>query len=405
MKMQTFLHFQDRKRLEKIIKSAEEYTVMLKIIEPFKDKVDVHVTTRIESCIPRKPQTFLGRDAEVNRITTSLMKNNCGIVSIVGEPGFGKSTVAIEVSHHISQSTVVIYSFLSNTSTVSEVIVRLCHDVGIVPGEDPESSLLSWLKSIEKKVVLVMDNVQQLLGSDVKPQFIELLLTLRKKSPEYLQILTTSRTEFQIPGQTVVNHQLQVLDVKSSIELLRKCCADEKIEDIRLSELANLCGFVPLALCVAGTLIPNLDDPSELVQWLRENPIEASSDSKQCVLQKVIEFSFQKLSDDDKKALVCLSVFDGNFETIHAKKVIERSTKLETLEFLKNLVCRGLIQGTDDTNFVIHPFVRRFLADHDHFQFEKAIAQGLMVKHFLTMCHSLTRIIIHTTDLLKPENR
>ena len=390
MRMKELLHRQDRERLKNIMKRAEEYTVVLNIIESFKDKVDVQGKTGIKSCIPGKWQTFVGRDAEVNQINMSLIENNSGIVSIVGELGFGKSAVAIEVSHHLSNEPgiVVIFSSLSNTSTVSEVILRLCLDVGLIPGEDPESSLLFWLKSIEKRVVLVMDNVDQLLESDVKSQFIELVITLRKNSRKHLQILTTSRTKFLIPGQTVANHQLQRLDVKSSIELLRKYCPDEKIEDAFLTELAQACGFVPLALCITGTLIPCLDDPSELIQRLREKPIEALSNSEQCV-QRAIEFSFQKLSYEDKKALICLLVFDGNFETNHAKEVIRKSGS-ELLEFLKQLVSRSLIQGTDDKSFVIQPFIRRFLADHDQFQVEKAMAEALMVKHFLKKCHSLT---------------
>jgi hypothetical protein len=47
------------------------------------------------------------------------------------------------------------------------------------------------------------------------------------------------------------------------------------------------------------------------------------------------------------------------------------------------------MQRSSDKRFVIHSLVRRFLADHQ-LQDEKVIAQGLIVKHFLKMCHSLT---------------
>jgi hypothetical protein len=114
------------------------------------------------SSMPNKPLTFVGRWAEVNKTIYSLVENGCGIVSIVGGPGFGKSTIAVDVSHHLSNKhdIVVIFSFLSNVSTVPGVLLRLCHDVGVNPGEDPESSLMFWLKNIEKKVVLPMDNIK-----------------------------------------------------------------------------------------------------------------------------------------------------------------------------------------------------------------------------------------------------
>ena len=346
--------------------------------------------SRVKSCIPEKPQTFIGRDTEVKQIISSLVDNGCGIVSIVGGPGFGKSSLAIEVSHRLrnNHDIVVIFSYLSSASTVSEVMRYLCHNVGVYPGEDPESSLMLSVKNIEKKVVLVMDNIEQLLESNVKSQFTELLLTLRKNSHQHMQILTTTRTEFSIPGKATVNVHIGELDEKSSVELLRKCCPNEKIEEMYLSELTKLCGFVPLALCIAGTLIPDLDDPSELIQWLREKPMEALQNSDQCI-PKAIELSFQKLEDEDKKALVRLSIFDGNFQKKSAQEIIDRD-KIETQNVLRNLVTRSLIQRRNDKRFVIHSLIRRFLTDHNQFKDQKTMAQGLMVRHFLEMCHVLT---------------
>ena len=347
----------------------------------------------VKSCIPEKPQTFIGRDTEVNQIISLLVENGWGIVSIVGGPGFGKSSLAEEVSHHLSNNhdIVVIFSYLSNASTVPEVMQRLCRDVGVYPGEDPESSLMLLVKNIENKIVLVMDNIEQLLESNTKSEFTELLLTLRKNSRQYIQILTTTRIELSIHGKATVNVPIGELDEKSSVELLRECCPNEKVEDRYLSELAELCGFVPLALCIAGTLIPVLDDPLELIQWIKEKPMEAlenSSVSDHCVRQ-AIDFSFQKLEDEEKKAFVRLSVFNGNFQKKSAQEVIERNG-IKTLIFLSKLVNRSLIQRSNINRFVIHSLTRRFLTDHDQFQDEKTMAQGLMVRHFLEMCHGLT---------------
>ncbi|XP_028397099.1 uncharacterized protein LOC114520948 [Dendronephthya gigantea] len=222
--------------------------------------VNVQGTDRqshLKSCIPDKPELFIGRDTIVNQIVSSLVHDACGIVSIVGGPGFGKSTVAIEVSHHLiskENDVVVIFSFLSQAFTIPEVIMRLCHDVGVIPGEDPKSSLMFWLKSIEENVVLVMDNIEQLLERHVKHNFLELVRTLRKNSQQHIQILTTSRTQFSISGTQTKSLQIGEMDETTSVELLEKCCP-VKVEKTSLSELAKLCGFIPLALCIAGSRI------------------------------------------------------------------------------------------------------------------------------------------------------
>ena len=393
--MQELLDPRTVKYLEDIIKTAEECMKEKNRIMPLQNIVNVVRTDRQlqqNSSIPDKPLTFLGRWTEVNKIIYSLVENGCGIVSIVGGPGFGKSTIAVDVSHHLSNKheIVVIFSFLSNVSTVPEVLLRLCCNVGVNPGEDPESSLMFWLKNIEKKVVLVMDNIEQMLEEEVKSEFTELVVTLRKNSQQQLQILTTTRTEFSIPEQTTENVQIGELDEKSSVELLRKCCPNTEVKDSYLCDLANLCGFIPLALCIAGPRIADLDDPFELIHWLKEKPMKTllTSDKSQCV-RKAIEFSFQQLNDDDRKALARLSLFNGNFQRRSAEEVIERD-ELETQDFLEQLVARSLMQRSSDKRFVIHSLIRRFLADHHQLQDEKVIAQGLMVKHFLKMCHSLT---------------
>ncbi|XP_028397096.1 uncharacterized protein LOC114520945 [Dendronephthya gigantea] len=384
-----------------VIESQEEELENLKIkykslqttIKSLQDIVNVQVTGgqfQLKSSILDKPQIFIGRDIEVNEIISSLVKNDCGIVCIVGGPGFGKSTVAVEVFHHLrnTHDFVVIFSYLRNVSTLSDVILHLCRDIGINSGENPESSLMLWLRSInEKRVVLVMDNIEQLLESNEKHHFDELLFTLRKNSQQYLQFLATTRTEFTIPNQQTIaiNKRIKVFDEQVSVELLRKCCpSDEMVEDKYLSDVAELCGFLPLALCLAGKRIQDLDDPSKLTKWLRKKPMETLKP-----VQQAFEFSFQMLKDEEQKALVRLSVFDGNFRSKSAKKVIEKNS-LETQDFLENLVARSLIESSSDKRFVIHSLIRRFLADNDSFQHEKAAAQEFMVSHFLHMCHSWT---------------
>ena len=347
----------------------------------------------LKSYIPDQPRTFIGRDEQVEKIISSLVYKECGIVSIVGGPGFGKSTIAVKVSHRLKDEydIVIIFSFLSHVFTVPEVIRCLCLDVGVEPGDDPKSSLMFWVKStcIKEKVVLVMDNIEQLLEDEVRHEFVKLMATLRKDSNQKLQILTTTRTKFTVSHQAVENVNIRELDEKSSVELLKTYGCNENVTV--LSTLANLCGHVPLALCIAGSRILDFDDLEEMIQCLQDTPMETldNPENPDQSVRRTIEFSFHMLDDEDKKALVRLSVFAGNFQRKSAQEVIERDG-LKTLNLLKMLEVRSLIQSSVDRRFVIHSLIRRFLADHEKFQDEKLTAQRLMVKHFLKMCHSLT---------------
>ena len=345
----------------------------------------------LKSCLPEKSPQFIGRDTEVKKFITHLVEKDSGIVSMVGGPGFGKSTIAIEVAYRLSKHhhIPVIFSYLSNTSTVPEVALRLCLDVGVYPGEDPMSSLIFWLKNIERKVVLVMDNIEQLLEGETRSQFTELVRLLRKNSDQQLQIVTTSRTKFSIANLTIENVVVEQMDNDSSVELLRKSCPNAKVGDEYLHKLANLCGHVPLALCIAASRLQDVDDPDELTTWLTERPMETLQTSEpDHRIQKTIKLSFEMLSDKDKKAFVRLSVFDGNFSRNAAQEVINRDG-LGTQDFLKNLVDRSLIERRDE-RFFIHSLIKRFLTDHDQLQEERKMAQKLMVEHFLKVCQALT---------------
>ena len=372
--------------------TIEENERKLNVLEDLVKKLRQQNNYIPKSCIPDEPGKFIGRGEQVERIISFLVEDNSGIVSIVGGPGFGKSTIAVIVSHRLKaeHGIVVIFSLLSSASTVEEVILRLCHDFGVDPGEDPESSLMLRLRRIENRVVLVMDNIEQLLKDGVKTRFVELIATLRKNSDQNLQILTTTRIKLSNSHQAI---EIRELDEESTVELLKTYCnetCEKKVTD-QLSTLAELCGYVPLALCITGSRIPDLDDLDEMIEWLKNTPMEAleNPDDTDQSVRKAIEFSFKMLVDDDKQALVRLSVFAGNFEKKSAQEVIERN-KMQTQHFLKKLEARSLIQGSVDKRFVIHSLIRRFLADHDQFQDAKHKAQGFMVKYFLEVCHSLT---------------
>ena len=46
-----------------------------------------------KSCSPERVSTFTGREIEINAIKSSLVEKERGIVSIIGDPGFCKSSI------------------------------------------------------------------------------------------------------------------------------------------------------------------------------------------------------------------------------------------------------------------------------------------------------------------------
>ena len=360
-------------------------------IKALQDAKNVRDNKRLNptSRLPERLSTFTGRQKEINTIKSSLVEKDRGIVAIIGGPGFGKSTIAVEVAHRLSENHKihVIFSYLSRASTVPEAVRLLCLDIGIEPGEDPKSSLMVWLRNMKPgKVVLVLDNIDQLLEDEAKSDLFDLLRSLRKDSNQRLQIITTSRKSFRVSHLENECCLVEEMDTESSVELLRKCCPKKDLQSDDLKEMANLCCHVPLALRLLAFHLKDTD-PAKLVEWLQDTPLEALQTPDEKVTN-AIEKSFEILKSEEKTHFVRLSVFEGNFKREAAQHVTGLK-EITTKNVLSGLVERSLLQRCGG-NYSIHPFIRSYLTSLEEFVHELKQARELMVEHFLKVCHDLT---------------
>ena len=76
-----------------------------------------------------------------------------------------------------------------------------------------------------------------------------------------------------------------------------------------MDKLVELCGFVPLALCIAGTLLSHYDE-DELIKSLEDEPSDVLQvgrrSTDQTSVQKSIKRSFENLNEVEQKALALL---------------------------------------------------------------------------------------------------
>ena len=347
------------------------------------------------SCLPDRLTIFTGRDAEIQNVITLLQDEKKAVVSLHGGPGFGKTAIAIEVSHKFSedQNIPVVFSQLSTLTTVDEMIL----DVGVNHEDYPKQSLILWLKNIKKKVILVMDNIDKLLED--KTSFYEFVRLLRKNSDQHCQIVTTSRMSFEIPELFTDKIQVDVMDGKACMELLKKKCPEE---DKFFRTLAELCGHIPLAMCIASSRIHHFKDSRELLRYLEKQPMNVlnSRESDQHV-KRAINMSYRKCSVEEQETFVRLSVFEESFSEDAARAVIEKDM-LETKDILKKLVSLSLIKEPTKQRYSIHLLIKHFLKDKqksgneqtkpkaERAREEAMRAKVLMIEHYLELGHGLT---------------
>ena len=347
------------------------------------------------SCLPDKLINFAGREAEIQKVIDLLQGKEKAVVSLHGGPGFGKTAIAIQVSYKLSEdhNIPVVFSQLSTTTNEDEMIRQLCLDVGVNYEDDPKSSLIHWLKNIGDKMIWVMDDVDNLLEYD-ETNFCDFVRLLRKNSKQLCQIITTSRTSCEIRELQTDTVQVDEMDSETSMELLKNECPED--DDIFLRKLAELCGYVPLAMCIAGSLVDKYEDSDELLHHLEKQPMKtlehANSDQ---YVNLAINLSYEKCSDEEKETFVRLSVFEGSFNKDAAKVVIEKDT-LDTADILQKLVSRSLVKRQTQHRYSIHLLIKSFLHDKQKSGHEERAmaaarrAEVLMVKHYLKLGHQLT---------------
>lgn len=349
------------------------------------------IEPELTSCLPDELRLFSGREAEISEVIALLKDEKKAVVSLHGGPGFGKTAIAIQVSHQLSEDhkIPVLFSQLTTATNEYEMIRQLCLDIGVNHAVDHKPSLIFWLKSIKRNVILVLDDIDNLLED--KTNFYQFIRLLRKNSNQHCQIITTSRMLCEIPDLATDKIQVKEMDAEACLELLKKQCSQQ--DDILFRKLAELSGYIPLSMCIAGSLVDDYEDPNELLQFPDQQPMKTLKcpNSNQYV-DRAINLSYEKCSHEEQETIVRLSVFVGGFSKIAAETVIEKGN-FKTTDMLEKLVSRCLIKQSAKHRYSIHPLIKHFLKDKQKSADEKskrARAEVLMVEHYLELGHQLT---------------
>ena len=359
------------------------------------------------SCLPKKLPMFTGREVEIQKVIDLVKDDNKAVVLLHGGPGFGKTSIAIEVSHKLDEdpTILVVFSQLTTATNEDEIIRQLCLDVGVNHEDDPKQSLIFRFKKIKKNVILVMDDIENLLEEKCRTAFDDFIRLLLKHSN--CQIITTSRSSYLIPELSMGSVDVGEMEDEACLELLTKHCRKEEDEEECchqdekfLRTLAELCGHVPLAMCIAGSLVDDflVEDSDELLQDLKNQPMETlECPESNRYVKRAIDVSYQKCSKEEQETFVRLSVFEGSFSEDAAKAVIEKR-KSDTRRLLKKIFRRSLIKQPTQHRYSMHLLIKHFLKDKQEGGNEiakKARAEGmraevLMVEYYLELGHQLT---------------
>jgi predicted ATPase/DNA-binding SARP family transcriptional activator len=275
--------------------------------------------------IPSPVGELIGREAEVVEIRAHL--EHVRLLTLTGPGGVGKTRLALEVAHRVSQDgdQPVYFADLASVSDASILDTVLASSAGVQPHPDtgPIESLIAYLGS--KEVLLIVDNCEH-LAADVA-RSLETIL----HGCSGVTVLATSRSRLRIEGEAEwctpslavpadVGAALDIVRQASAVVLLtRRTPHGFELTESNCKEIAQLCqrlDGLPLAIEIAATRMGSMT-PGEILATL-EPGVEVAldpmaDDSRHATLASTINWSYNLLSPDERRLLDRLGVMSGHF--------------------------------------------------------------------------------------------
>ncbi|MBI4738511.1 NACHT domain-containing protein [Candidatus Woesearchaeota archaeon] len=310
--------------------------------------------------LPTPPHDFTGREQELTELREAVRSGNVMISALHGQGGVGKTALALKLADELKEKYPDAQFYLNlkgmsdrPTTPIEAMshVIRSYNPTRKLP--DSENELSAIYRSIlhNKKVLLLLDNARD------RAQ-VELLIP---SSKDCLAIIT-SRNHFALAGMKSSN--VDILSVDDARKLLITICPRLSVgtrHDASLpDEISNLCGYLPLALRAAASLLlitPDID-PETYITQLRDERTRLEKIGAEGVnisVEASLTLSYNQLSDDAKRAFSSLSVFPADFDA-QAEEVICED---DGYKQLSELVKRSLVNYSQERmRYWLHDLAR-----------------------------------------------
>ena len=279
--------------------------------------------------LPVPLSTFVGREQEVSAVVSLIRDEGARLVTLAGPGGTGKTRLAVEAAGDL----------------VSEFGAGVFW-IGLAPVRDPALVVETIAQTLgakqelaahvgDKHLLLVLDNLEQVVDSAVE------LATLLRACPN-LRLLVTSRELLRVDGE--VAFQVPALAEPDAVELF---CTRAHVEPDEV--IPDLCGRLdnlPLALELAAARVSVLT-PAQILERISQRldlfTAGRDADPRQQTLRATIAWSYELLSEEEKRLLTRMAVFRGGCTLESAEEVAGAD-----VAGLQSLLDKSLLRRTGD---------------------------------------------------------
>jgi predicted ATPase/tetratricopeptide (TPR) repeat protein len=366
--------------------------------------------------VPLQLTPFVGREAELARLTDLLLDPDYRLLTLVGPGGVGKTRLALaaaeEAVHSFAEGVwfVPLTEVNGTDRSCADALLTAIASALRVPlrsgirdmafAGQAKDQLLGYLRW--RQVLLLLDGFEQIVGAEA-----DLLLELLHGAP-HVTLLVTSRQPLNLQGECAIRldglpvPDLQDLgnpadpsslerafaydSVKLFVERATRRPAGFALSEKTLPGVVEICQLVeglPLGIELAAAQIEHAS-PAEIACAIRHNlDVLATSmldvPPRHRSMRAVFEGSWRLLSDMERSILTRASVFRGGFSLPAAERILPNGNGASKTALgpgsqrpnhqdpipntLSSLLAKSLLRQSATGRYEMHGLVRRFAAE------------------------------------------
>ncbi len=323
-----------------------------------------HVSTKSKNNLPAQLTSFIGREKEIEKVKEAL--NNHRLVTLTGSGGTGKTRLALQVAEDLLK--LFDYTWfveLAPTTDPNNIPQTILSAIGLSErkGQTAQELISDYLH--DKNTLIILDNCEHLIEASAKISY-----SLLNHAPK-LKILASSREALGVNGEMAWHvpslslpdtNYLPELDELVQFEAIRLFTERATLAKSNFTAtkenaafIAQICSRldgIPLAIELAAMrtkalsveqIAARLDDRFRLLTGGSRTALP-----RQQTLRATIDWSYNLLTDEEKKLLRGLTVFSGGWTLEAAESVCsEEGSGLDILDLLTQLVEKSLVNLRD----------------------------------------------------------
>ncbi|WP_199754110.1 NB-ARC domain-containing protein [Amycolatopsis sp. WAC 01375] len=344
--------------------------------------------------LPTPPPDLSGRESELAQLSAKAAEGG-GVVAIVGQAGVGKTALAVTAAdlwradYPDGVFAMDLRGMDEEPLSARAALDRLLRALDVAPGqvpasEDDRSALLRMLLE-GRKVLLLLDNAAD--EAQLRPLLVA--------GPGSLTLITCRRTLAGLEGARWLG--LEPLSDGGATGLLARIIGADRVdaEQAEARELVELCGFLPLAVRIAGNRLATRPQWSlaHLADRLRDEGTRlralAAGDLQ---LRSAFDLSYRAVSAGARRLFRLLATVPGADFGLELAGVVSGAAPADVRDQLDELVDASLLQATaDPERHQFHDLIRLFAEERFEAE-EDPAARDIVLAHLLGKAAEAARL-------------